>query len=144
MSFFSFLILILLYNCTAAFENLRQCHLSLEKKQVKGKEKKTNEHNIESKIIDKIWYGRTYKQFFTRAELYRPFFLISFLSIIQQFSGMSVIRAYVVQIFRNLGIYVNLFTIYLLLVIRVINKVSGSTLFTVMGGERALTASPKE
>merc|ERR1712106_1169339 len=32
-------------------------------------------------------------------EVYKPFFIIVFLSLIQQFSGVSVIRAYVVKIF---------------------------------------------
>jgi len=32
-------------------------------------------------------------------EIYKPFFIIVFLSLVQQFSGMSVIRAYVVKIF---------------------------------------------
>merc|ERR1719341_1872523 len=32
-------------------------------------------------------------------EIYKPFFIIVFLSLVQQFSGVSVIRAYVVKIF---------------------------------------------
>jgi len=36
-------------------------------------------------------------------ELYRPLFLITYLTIIQQFSGMTIIRSYVVKIFNSLG-----------------------------------------
>ena len=88
---------------SVAMENLRRSHISLKKKQMKGEEEKPKEHNYKSKIINKIWYERTYKQFCTREELYRPFFLISFLAIVQQFSGMSVMRSYVVKIFHNIG-----------------------------------------
>ena len=35
----------------------------------------------------------------THPEIYKPFFIIVFLSLVQQFSGVSVIRAYVVKIF---------------------------------------------
>ncbi len=38
---------------------------------------------------------------FKRPEVTKPFLIIIFLSIIQQFSGMSVLRAYVVKIFAK-------------------------------------------
>ena len=34
-------------------------------------------------------------------EIYKPFLIILVLSLIQQFSGMSVLRAYVVKIFNE-------------------------------------------
>ena len=34
-------------------------------------------------------------------EIYKPFLIIVILSIIQQFSGMSILRAYVVKIFND-------------------------------------------
>ena len=37
----------------------------------------------------------------THPEIYKPFFVIVFLSLVQQFSGVSVIRAYVVKIFAE-------------------------------------------
>ncbi len=43
---------------------------------------------------DSLW-----KRFVDRPEVYKPFGIIVMLSVIQQFSGMSVLRAYVVKIF---------------------------------------------
>jgi hypothetical protein len=39
---------------------------------------------------------------FKRSEVFRPFLIIAFLSVIQQFSGMTILRAYVVKIFGKI------------------------------------------
>jgi len=39
---------------------------------------------------------------FRRPEVARPFGIIILLSIVQQFSGMTILRAYVVKIFNNI------------------------------------------
>ena len=78
-------------------------HQSLLKKQKIGESTENKDDKLENTILDHIWYKRTYKQFFTRKELYRPLFFITFLTIIQQFSGMTVIRSYVVKIFNEIG-----------------------------------------
>ena len=83
-----------------AFAKLCRTHKSLQKKQRKG-DVQTSEAN---NFVDHLWNKRTYKQFFTRKELNRPLVLITFLAVIQQFSGMTIIRSYVVKIFNNLGI----------------------------------------
>lgn len=43
-----------------------------------------------------------WKRFVDRPEVYKPFGIIMFLSLVQQFSAMSILRAYVVEIFDNL------------------------------------------
>ena len=87
----------------SALNALKRTHQSLLKKQKLGENTDNKDDNLENTILDHIWYKRTYKQFFTRKELYRPFFFITFLTIIQQFSGMTVIRSYVVKIFNEIG-----------------------------------------
>ena len=70
--------------------------------------KKTNNNNQELIISDTNKSIKSYKQFLTRKEVYRPLFLITFLTVIQQFSGMTIMRSYVVKIFNNLSkIYFN-------------------------------------
>ena len=90
-------------NTFLALNALKRTHQSLLKKQKIGENTNNKDDNIENTILDHIWYKRTYKQFFTRKELYRPLFFITFLTIIQQFSGMTVIRSYVVKIFNEIG-----------------------------------------
>ena len=83
---------------------MKKTHQSLLKKQKIGENVNDDTTQLgENTILDHIWYKRTYKQFFTRKELYRPLFFITFLSLIQQFSGMTVIRSYVVKIFNGIG-----------------------------------------
>ena len=65
--------------------------------------KKTNNNNQELIISDTNKSIKSYKQFLTRKEVYRPLFLITFLTVIQQFSGMTIMRSYVVKIFNNLS-----------------------------------------
>ena len=65
--------------------------------------KKTNNNNQELNISDTNKSIKSYKQFLTRKEVYRPLFLITFLTVIQQFSGMTIMRSYVVKIFNNLS-----------------------------------------
>ena len=60
--------------------------------------------NTNLKTVDKKSRG-SYKEFLTRKEIYRPLFLITFLTVIQQFSGMTIIRSYVVKLFKNLSMY---------------------------------------
>ena len=48
--------------------------------------------------VNKIDYVRHIK---SHPELYKPFFIVTMLSIVQQFSGATVIRGYVVKIFGN-------------------------------------------
>ena len=43
-----------------------------------------------------------WKRFVDRPEVYKPFGIIIFLSLAQQFSSMSILRAYVVEIFDTL------------------------------------------
>ncbi len=58
----------------------------------------TSEISLKTKISDNLS-----KRFhhFKRPEVLKPFLIITFLSIIQQFSGMSILRAYVVKIFAK-------------------------------------------
>ena len=35
-------------------------------------------------------------------EIYKPLLIVMLMSVIQQFSGMSILRAYVVKIFNNI------------------------------------------
>ena len=80
---------------------LQKSHVSLKKKQ---KIVATNhENNVKANILHHLWYRRSLKQFLTRKELYKPLFLITYLTIIQQFTGMTIIRSYVVKIFNSLG-----------------------------------------
>ena len=65
--------------------------------------KKTNNNNQELIISDTNKSIKSHKQFLTRKEVYRPLFLITFLTVIQQFSGMTIMRSYVVKIFNNLS-----------------------------------------
>ena len=65
--------------------------------------KKTNNNNQKLFISDTNKSIKSYKQFLTRKEVYRPLFLITFLTVIQQFSGMTIMRSYVVKIFNNLS-----------------------------------------
>ena len=78
------------------------CQRLLERQRL-GEESRDNQDNIQGIILDHIWFKRSYKQFFTRRELYRPLFFVTFLSFIQQFSGVTVIRSYVVKIFNEIG-----------------------------------------
>ena len=82
---------------------LRNNHQCWMERQRLGEESRDNQENIQYKIFDYIWYKRSYKQFLTRKELYRPLFFITFLSFIQQFSGMTVITSYVVKMFNEIG-----------------------------------------
>ena len=77
--------------------------MSLKKKHKIEDRAPTTKNNIKFKILEQVWYKRSIKQFFTRRELYKPLFLITYLTIIQQFSGMTIIRSYVVKIFNSLG-----------------------------------------
>ena len=52
----------------------------------------------ESRNERKITYVNDLKR---HPEIYKPFLIIVALSIIQQFSGMSILRAYVVKIFNE-------------------------------------------
>ena len=56
------------------------------------------EKQEQQKCVNKLDYIRHIK---THPELYKPFFIITMLSIVQQFSGATVIRGYVVKIFGN-------------------------------------------
>ena len=58
----------------------------------------TNIDNLRSSKSKKRDYIRNIGK---HPEIYKPFMIIIFLSLVQQFSGMSVIRAYVVKIFDN-------------------------------------------
>ena len=82
---------------------LQKSQMSLKKKQKIGDRAPTTKTNRKYKILEQVWYKRSIKQFFTRKELYKPLFLITYLTIIQQFSGMTILRSYVVKIFNSLG-----------------------------------------
>ena len=90
---------------TSALSTLKSTRQSLLMTQKIGENAETKERNIENTILHHFWYNRTYRQFFTRKELYRPLFFITFLTVIQQFSGMTVIRSFVVKIFNEIGKY---------------------------------------
>ena len=91
------------YFAFSALAIMRSNHQRLLERQRLGEESRDNQDNIQGTILDHIWYKRSYKQFFTRRELYRPLFFVTFLSFIQQFSGVTVIRSYVVKIFNEIG-----------------------------------------
>ena len=38
----------------------------------------------------------------THPEVYKPILIVMLMSVIQQFSGMTILRAYVVRIFNNI------------------------------------------
>ena len=86
-----------------ALDDLRYDRQNLLKRQRVGEEYRDSQDNIHNTVLDHIWYKRSYKQFLTRKELYRPLFFITFLSFIQQFSGITVITSYVVKIFNEIG-----------------------------------------
>ena len=67
-----------------------------------GDKKYSKEKGFQEYVLDQVWHNRTYKQFLKRSELYKPLFLILFLTIIQRFSGMTVLRTYGVKIFNNI------------------------------------------
>ena len=90
------------YNISEVLEDLRRNNRRLIEKQNNGEKTRSNTGSF-SKILDVIWYKRTYKQFCTREDLYRPLLLLSFMAIIQQFAGSSILRSYVVKIFNNIG-----------------------------------------
>ena len=92
---------ILLYPETLTL--LQKSNISLKKKQKIGDVEPIKEDNIISQILRHMWYNRSIKQFVTRKELYKPLFLITYLTIIQQLTGMTIIRSYVVKIFNTLG-----------------------------------------
>ena len=77
--------------------------LKMKQKQNIGDSAPNAKNNVKYKILEQVWYNRSIKQFFTRRELYKPLFLITYLTIIQQFSGMTILRSYVVKIFNSLG-----------------------------------------
>ncbi len=65
-----------------------------ELRQIKsGLEKPNNDDNVNDKIKKKAMYQRP--------EVVKPFLIIMALSVVQQFSGMSIMRAYVVKIFNE-------------------------------------------
>ena len=57
-----------------------------------------NLKNLKNCRGGKITYLKDLKH---HPEIYKPFLIIVTLSIIQQFSGMSILRAYVVKIFND-------------------------------------------
>ena len=59
---------------------------------------KAIENQEQQKRVNKIDYIKHFKSY---PELYKPFFIVTVLSIVQQFSGATVIRGYVVKIFGN-------------------------------------------
>ena len=79
---------------------LQKSQRSLKKKQKIGD---GEANNITDKIMQHLWHKRSIKQFLTRKELFKPLFLLTFLTIIQQFTGMTIIRSYAVKIFNSLG-----------------------------------------
>jgi hypothetical protein len=66
----------------------------------------TEEVNIIQDNLKKLRQSRGRKITYIREiqkhpEIYKPFLIIVTLSLIQQFSGMSILRAYVVKIFNE-------------------------------------------
>jgi len=59
----------------------------------------TNSLTLKEKISERFSKNLHH---FKRPEVTKPFLIIMFLSIIQQFSGMSILRAYVVKIFNKI------------------------------------------
>ena len=56
------------------------------------------EKQKQKKRVNKVDYIKHIK---THPELYKPFLIVTMLSVVQQFSGATVIRGYVVKIFGN-------------------------------------------